>query len=83
MYFFIRVPGTPPTVQVGAPVSIDISNRLLEIGTVKSVKNKKDGLYLTVQAYLPTTADKPTLSRLNFDRKGQRQLRPGEYDTFV
>jgi hypothetical protein len=83
MYFFVRLSGAGTTIEAGAPVSIDITNRLLEIGTVKNVKNKKDGLYLTVQAYMPTSVDTSTLERLEFNRKGVRELRPGEYDTFV
>ena len=82
MYFFVRLPGAGTTIEVGAPVSIDISDRLLEIGMVKNVKNKKDGLYLTIQAYIPTSVDLATLERLQFNRKGQRELKPGEYDTF-
>ncbi len=83
MYFFIRlsVPGT--TIEAGAPVSIDVNDRLLEIGTVKSVKNKKDGQYVTIKAYIPTSVDTSTLKRLQFNRKGVRKLKPGEYDTFV
>lgn len=83
MYFFVRLPGAGTTIEVGAPVSIDVTNRLLEIGTVKNLKNKKDGLYLTVQAYKPTSVDNSTLERLQFNRKGVRELKPGEYDTFV
>jgi hypothetical protein len=83
MYFFIRLPITGATIEEGAPVSIDISNRLLEIGMVRKVKNKKDGQYLTVQAYMPTSVDISTLKRLNFNRKGVRELKPGEYDTFI
>ena len=82
MYFFVRLSGTGTTIEVGDPVSIDVTNRLLEIGTVKSIKNKKDGLYLTVQAYIPTSVDISTLERLQFNRKGLRELKPGEYDTF-
>jgi hypothetical protein len=82
MYFFVRLPAAETTIGVGAPVSIDVNDRLLEIGTVSSVKNKKDGQYLTVKAYVPTTADTPTLQRLNFNHKGLRNLQPGEYDIF-
>lgn len=83
MYFFVRISGPETLIEVGAPVSINVTDRLLEIGSVKSVKNKKDGLYLTVQAYKPTSVDNSTLERLQFNRKGQRELKPGEYDTFV
>lgn len=82
MYFFIRLPVAKTTIEVGAPLSIDVNNRLLEIGTVRKVKNKKDGQYLTVEAYKPTTADATTLERLNFDKKGIRILKPGEYGIF-
>lgn len=82
MYFFIRLPAAKTTIEVGAPVSIDVSDRLLEIGTVSSVKNKKDGQHLTVKAYMPTTADITTLARLHFNNKGLRNLQPGEYDIF-
>lgn len=83
MYFFVRLPISGATIEVGAPISIDINNHMVEIGTVKKIKNKKDGLYLTVQAYIPTTADLSTLERLQFNRKGVRELRPGEYGTFI
>jgi hypothetical protein len=83
MYFFVRLPVVGATIEKGAPVSIDISNRLLEIGTVRKVKNKKEGQYLTVQAYMPTSVDISTLERLSFNHKGVRELKPGEYDTFI
>ena len=47
------------------------------------IKNKKEGQYLTIQAYMPTSVDLATLERLNFNRKGVRELKPGEYDTFI
>ena len=83
MYFFVRLPVAGAIIEKGSPVSIDISNRMLEIGTVRKIKNKKEGQYLTIQAYMPTSVDLATLERLNFNRKGVRELKPGEYDTFI